>query len=118
NYLNYINDLKSIIDGFFYQLINGSFITQKTKPSDIDIVTFADYKKLESKYESMKFLLTHSKQHYMMDGYFAPVCTTGHFYYKKAIEIEKYWLNLFGKSREDKTGNRYSKGIIKISFLK
>lgn len=116
NYLSYVNAFKTIVNGSFYQLINGSFITRKNKPGDIDIVTFMDYKIIEAEHYSLKFFMTNSKSLYLIDGYFAPICNAEHVYSQKAIEIEKYWLNLFGKSGEDETGNRYPKGIIKILF--
>ena len=43
-YLNYIIFLKQFELGNFFQWIDGSFVSTKSKPNDIDIVTFIDFK--------------------------------------------------------------------------
>ncbi len=44
NYLSYIHDFKNQISNNFYQWIDGSFVTSKLNPNDIDIVTFLNLK--------------------------------------------------------------------------
>jgi hypothetical protein len=40
HYIAYLNELKNTIDGHFEQWIDGSFVSKKLKPNDIDILTF------------------------------------------------------------------------------
>jgi hypothetical protein len=47
NYLNYTNDLCKIVSKQYFQWINGSFVTLKNTPRDIDIVSFIDYRFIE-----------------------------------------------------------------------
>lgn len=43
NYLSYIYRFQDEVFPIFEQWIDGSFVTQKENPKDIDIVTFLDY---------------------------------------------------------------------------
>lgn len=47
NYVDYINRFQAEIFPYFEQWINGSFVTQKSDPNDIDFVTFLDFKVFE-----------------------------------------------------------------------
>ena len=43
-YIKYSEDLKSLLEGkTLKQWINGSFVTKKTNPKDIDVVTFLEH---------------------------------------------------------------------------
>ena len=43
NYLAYLERFRNKVTGNFVQWLNGSFVTQKENPNDIDLVTFIDY---------------------------------------------------------------------------
>ena len=49
NYLRYIYRFQDEVFPFFEQYINGSFVTKKENPKDIDIVTFLDYQVYEKR---------------------------------------------------------------------
>ena len=48
-YINLIVELKNLGVTNCFQWINGSFVTKKEKPNDIDIVTFIDFRLHEQK---------------------------------------------------------------------
>ena len=48
NYLSYIRKIKNEIDSTFYQWIDGSFVTSKLNPNDIDLVTFLNFEIYEN----------------------------------------------------------------------
>lgn len=100
------------------QWVDGSYITNKENPSDIDLVTHIDVlkaNKLTELHEDYKKLLdnTHCKSQYRCDVYVIPIypkeLSDEYKYYKKS---EEYWSKWFGK---DRAGN--PKGIVEFSFL-
>ena len=48
NYLSYVEKLKNEINNTFYQWIDGSFVTSKLNPNDIDLVTFLNFEVYEN----------------------------------------------------------------------
>lgn len=90
NYLRYVNDLKRAFDCQFHQLLNGSFITTKEQPGDIDLVTFLPFEVLGSKNHFARTFLDTGKRHYKVDGYFAPICKKNHYYLETSKTDERY----------------------------
>ncbi|TLV03657.1 DUF6932 family protein [Dyadobacter luticola] len=112
NFKNYLSDLENVAGSGFYQWIDGSFITNKLNPNDIDFVTFIDWKVFEKNEKGIDRLrqLRYQKE-LGMDGYFVAVYPENH---KKNIlyQADRFqWQFQFGKSRTDK-----QKGIIQIDF--
>lgn len=106
-YLIYLNQLKQIINGEFYQWIDGSFTTQKLNPRDIDIVTFLD----ATLFDAKESLLKDCKINDYVDGYFIRTFPEDHqkrFFYESDY---LRWLHLFSRNREKKP-----KGIIQLQF--
>jgi len=70
DYLNYTKELCKIVSNQHFQWINGSFVTQKNTPRDIDLVSFIDYQLIDKyKQELKKFVYPLSKDVYNMDAY-------------------------------------------------
>jgi hypothetical protein len=117
NYLDYLLDLKSEISPNFRQWINGSFVTLKEKPNDIDIVTFLDFQTcetLEKKLTNFKGLqLLKDKQ---IDAYFIKVYPKDHQFYAFTEGDILEWLNQFSYTRRNKQGRRLEKGFLEINF--
>lgn len=119
NYLTYINNFKNEISENFYQWIDGSFVTSKMNPNDIDIVTFLNaenYEKNSSKLTN--FQGNRLKKEQELDCYFVKEYPVEHKNYEIITRFDSlYWLDLFLKTKPDyKTGKKYSKGIIQINF--
>jgi len=100
------------------QWVDGSYITNKENPSDIDLVTHIDAlkaNKLTELHEDYKKLSdnTHCKSQYRCDVYVIPIypkeLSDEYRIYKKS---EEYWSKWCGK---DRAGN--PKGIVEYSFL-
>jgi hypothetical protein len=113
-YLNYIIFLKEFELGNFFQWIDGSFVSKKVKPNDIDIVTFIEYEKYDFYFKEIAKL---QKQFKGLDAYFVKVFPENHpseFIYK----LDKTeWGFQFSFSRiNSKTGKSSKKGFIQINF--
>ena len=79
NYLIYLDNLRETVDSPFYQWIDGSFITNRRDPKDIDFVTFLDfeiYRKNEK--DISKLLNLRYDRTNVMDGYFVEVFPDSH----------------------------------------
>jgi hypothetical protein len=115
-YLAFIESLKTLGIMTFEHWLNGSFVSKKVKPNDLDILIFVstfDFFKFEKELELLKRTYK-SKQ---LDI----------FYIIKRTEFDKdfmlyqsdymEWLHLFSKTRRNlNTGIRHNKSFIQLNF--
>ena len=118
NYLLYIHDFKNQISENFYQWIDGSFVTSKLNPNDIDIVTFLNAENYEkNSLKLIDFQGSKLKLEQKLDCYFVKEYPFGHKNYEIITHYDSVeWFHLFSKSRVQRDGKRHSKGIIQINF--
>jgi uncharacterized protein DUF6932 len=110
SYLRYLEDFKREITTDFFQFINGSFVTRKQNPNDMDSVTFVDYKFYEQ-HESKMGQFKGQTSYSGIDAYIEKTYPENHHYYIRYRTDLLYWDSLFTKNRQ---GQR--KGFIKIIF--
>ncbi|SEJ48142.1 hypothetical protein SAMN05216327_11170 [Dyadobacter sp. SG02] len=112
NFSVYMEKLVAIIGTDFHQWIDGSFVTKKLDPGDIDVVTFVD----ASIYERNEFEIDILRDDYRdhdtrVDEYFVKRYPETHgkydFYHMDMLQ----WYNQFTTSRALK-----SKGFIQLNF--
>lgn len=118
DYLTYIAGFKQAISPTFYQWINGSFVTSKQNPNDIDIVTFLEsaiYKEHLLQLKPYKGLTLFQEK--SLDCYFVECFPENHEMYETiTLPDTLEWLHLFSKTRPDHKGQKNPKGFIKICF--
>ena len=118
-YLNYINVLKEVFEEDFIQWIDGSFVTTKVNPNDIDLLSIIPFEIYETHLEriSNELIAHHARTIYDVDAYIVPNYPEGH---KKHIITQSdlsYWKDLFGNTRANKrTKKRFPKGIIQLNI--
>lgn len=116
----YVEDFKNLITPNFNMWVNGSFVTQKLNPRDIDFVSFIDYTIYfkEVKLVDNQFGKYATKNHYglLLDGYVSPIYPQQHEEAFTTKSNEVYWLNQFSYTKPDRHHKKYSKGFIKIKF--
>ncbi|QRR01184.1 DUF6932 family protein [Dyadobacter sandarakinus] len=112
NFAGYIEKLTALIGTDFYQWIDGSFVTRKLDPRDIDVVTFVDadvYNKCE---QGIQLLRDYNRDHQTgLDEYFVkhyPELHRKNVLYQMDIV---QWYTQFCTSR---TGAR--KGFIQLNY--
>ncbi|MEO6228565.1 MAG: hypothetical protein ABJB11_17430 [Ferruginibacter sp.] len=99
------------------QWINGSFVTQKNRPVDIDLVTFIDYKIIESLGTAIKtFIYPQSELDFYVDAYIVAVYPTGSNKYHLYQSDKAYWNDKFDKTRRNRAGNILAKGFLEIIY--
>ena len=117
DYLNYTKKLCKIVTNHFFQWINGSFVTQKNTPKDIDLVSFIDFRLVEKYQHQLKNMIYPiSKAEYNMDAYIVKLYPENdkNVVFSKSDSL--YWFHHFQKSRANKAGEKFYKGFIKIDL--
>lgn len=118
NYEKYTQDFREKVTGNFRQWINGSFVSNKTNPNDIDLVNLVDYQIVEKK-ESVirgKFIKEIVPKNYGIDAYLVIIYPENHKLHKWTRSDLLHWNDWFTRSRMNKQKKRYPKGYIEIIF--
>jgi hypothetical protein len=117
-YKQYCDDIVEIA-GNCAQLIDGSFVSSKNDPGDVDLVMLMDATAVDSlpdaKKSALKALVSGpvTKTTYMCDAYFCPIYPAGHPLSDAARTQRKYWLGEFGYDRSD-----VPKGIVHVTLTR
>ena len=114
---NYLESLRKILEKDFTLWIDGSFVTKKENPADIDLVCFIDwkiYERVEDKLEKLKYPF--SLETHQIDGYFVKVYPKSHEKNSLYEGDKLYWYHQFTKTKRNRRGNRFPKGCIELNF--
>jgi len=120
SYLKFINDFEEEITSEFTQWIDGSFVTQKENPRDIDFVTLIDHEIYKDKRNQIddRFRLRKAKKIYQVDAYTVEIYPEGHSNYSISKIDLVYWDNWFSKTKKNWAKKTFPKGYIEINFGK
>jgi hypothetical protein len=116
NYLRYLDAFAKEITPNFTQWINGSFVTQKENPKDIDFVTFIDAAIFEQKTSNgiLHNYYSFSWEKENVDAYILDVFPENDFnFLSHTVELSNQWFRRFKKVKENPN---LSKGFLEISF--
>lgn len=118
NYKRFLEDFSKQISNQFTHWINGSFVTVKRNPRDIDFVTliedpvFKEYEVLIDK----KFRLLGAKQNYKVDAYTIRKYPSNHERYRIYESELVYWDSWFSWTKKNRAKKKFRKGYIEIKF--
>ena len=117
-YLKYNEDLKALLgDQRYTQWIDGSFVSNKINPKDIDLVNLIDHKLVEQyEHELGRFIMLEGKKIYGVDGYIVTIYPEGHPKYVLTQSDLVYWESWFSKSRKNVKKQRHPKGFLELEF--
>lgn len=117
-YTEYSNLLKNELEySFLLQWIDGSFISKKSEPQDIDIVSFVDYKEIEENSHKLdNFKYPASLTNFGVDAYIVLVYPKEHKNYSLYIGDRLYWMDLFDKTKRNRNGLKNPKGFLELDF--
>lgn len=120
NYLNWIFDFQRDVFPYFTQWIDGSFVTQKLNPKDIDFVTFLDGRvyEIKEKRKELDRFWSFSNEDKGLDAYFLAEYTEEHENHRDFNSLKEGWLLRYGYTRRDEQQRAYPKGFIQIIFEK
>ncbi len=118
NYLDWVFDFQRDIFGYFTQWIDGSFVTRKENPNDIDFVTFLDDEVYVLRNTKLDRFWSFSNESRGLDAYIMPEYKHNHPNFALLEERKKVWLDLFTSVRAIEDQPKLNKGFIQISFIK
>ncbi|HZY39184.1 MAG TPA: hypothetical protein VFE53_21155 [Mucilaginibacter sp.] len=115
-YKLYCKNLKALYGNkILIQWIDGSYVTLRKNPSDIYLVFFIDYEIAKSNKKELKeFVYPQSKDKYGIDGYMVVVYPDDSKYKNFTIGDCAYWVNHFGKTKQNRQMKRIPKGFLEI----
>lgn len=119
NYLNFLQEFKQEVTEDFIQWIDGSFVTKKTAPRDIDFVTLIDYATYE-KYETVienKYRRQPARNIFgLVDAYVVKMYPSGHSRRWVSDYDLVYWRRWFSETKKNRAKKKFTKGFIEIKF--
>jgi hypothetical protein len=96
-------------------VVDGSFVTHKTDPKDLDVVAFVNYQSFQR--DKLLFYDTDAlKRNRQLDVYFVAVYPPGHANHYLTQFSEMKWLDVFGYDRPDKANYMHRKGWLKLDY--
>ncbi len=115
-YLAYIREFRRTITTEFTHWLDGSFMSPKLNPKDLDCVVFLDYRIFEQKEDAI-FNALWKYRDMELDAFISPIYPIGHSLRANTEEKLDYWTRLFSSSRPDPiTKMEVPKGFIEIIF--
>ena len=119
NYTQYLKDFENEVTPNFIQWIDGSFISNKENPRDIDFVTIIDfdvYQKNEQIIET-KFRRYGAKANYKrIDAYTVKNYPENHKR-RNITEFDLvYWRGWFTETKKNRAKKKFKKGFIELKF--
>lgn len=117
-YSDYTESFKSKVTDNFIQWINGSFVTNKRNPSDMDFVNLVDFSVVEEKEEVIRkeFIRSKALRKYGLDPYLLIIYPKKHKFQIYTESDLAYWNDWFTKGRKNKRGVRHPKGYIELEI--
>jgi hypothetical protein len=114
----YNDDLKNLLGNHRYaQWVDGSFISTKINPMDIDLVNLIDHQLVENFENELKnFVSRKGRELYGIDGYILRIYPEGHPKYVRTKSDLAYWENWFSKSKMTRRKQRFPKGFVELEF--
>ena len=117
-YRQYLEEISAQVNGSFEQWINGSFVTDKENPKDIDFVTFIDHTIFAHKENLIEeqFRLEGARRRYNLDAYTVRVYPEDHPKHTIFEGESAYWTNWFGQTKKNRAKMKFKKGFVRIYF--
>jgi hypothetical protein len=118
NYLEFNRKVLNLVKTNTTVWLDGSFISHKPFPRDIDVVYFLDLNqdtinRVESNSRLFLYLFdTAAKSDFQVEAYWVPIYPPQHPDHQDTVTGRKYWKNLFSKSKE----TTLRKGFIQINY--
>ena len=120
SYLHFVDRFRTEIDSSFTHWLNGSFVTNKTDPNDLDLVTFIDDAIYADKQVLIDgvFRLSGARQHFPgIDAYTVRRYPDSNQVGCSVAYLDTaYWRDLFAQTRPNRFGKRYRKGFVEIVY--
>ena len=99
------------------QWVNGSFVTKKTNPKDIDVISFVSHNLVKELGEKLNpFRPEGSWEAFGIDAYVLEVHVIASRYDFYTKSDTAYWRDQFGHTRPNRKGVKREKGFLEIIY--
>ncbi len=118
-YAKYSGDLKALLGGIkITQWINGSFVTKKINPIDMEFITFWNLDTIQRFAAKLgPFRPENIWQPYGVDAYIVEVHPPHSAEFFRFTQSDKaYWQSQFDKTRRNRNGIRHRKGFLEVIY--
>ena len=107
---------KEIVGGFFI-LVDGSFISMKENPGDLDFVVFLSLEEYLKQTPFARHLVYHKRQFHErgLHVFVEYFCSEELPEFEEALAVFNYWVHLFSNTKSV-NGITFPKGIIRLNF--
>lgn len=98
--------------------VNGSFVTRKENPNDIDLVYFL-HAGIVERFETIlcdRFSYPESVNLYEMDAYLIRLYQEDHLFHIHTVSDRAHWIDFFTKTRKNRRGTAHKKGFLEINI--
>ncbi len=98
--------------------VNGSFTTIRQNPQDLDLVVFLNFE-MALAYESIlrqQFVGIAGEKRYGVDAYLLRIYPQNHSESFRTVSDLAYWRDWFGTTRKGRSGKRFAKGFVQLTF--
>jgi predicted nucleotidyltransferase len=111
----FIEEVKILLNDSFEIWINGSFVTKKENPKDIDVVILVPNSLISSKLENL-FLNVKRSKGKEIHPFLLELFPSEHPKYILYFSDCKYWFSQFSSTKPNRRNEHFSKGFIKINI--
>lgn len=116
HYLRWLDSFQSKVTRQFVQYINGSFISLKEYPKDIDFVTFFDYAVYEAQEPFLDKYWSFSLEEQGLDSYLVKNYPEKHESYALSFTMQKEWANRYAQKTLVSQNRVVRKGFLMLKF--
>jgi hypothetical protein len=113
NFERYISQFQSEVFPWFEVWVDGSFVTRKDNPKDVDVVILLDYRVYSVKIKYLDIFFSFSLEKEGIDAYIVPVFPEGHDSFEEFIHESGLWHLRFTENRREGR-----KGYLKMNIGK
>jgi hypothetical protein len=116
NYLDYVAEFRALVSHNFIHWLDGSFISKKLNPNDLDFVALVNYIDYNHKESEIKEIIEKYRQ-LKLDNYVVRYYPLGHPKHDKTLPALRDWTHLFTHSRpNDANGICPPKGFVEVNY--
>ena len=118
SYMDYIHDFQREITPSFKMWINGSYVTKKLNPRDIDFVVFIPHN-IYTVHEQLieaKYKTAGAARNFSVDAYSVVLFPENHRNFVFTQTDTAYWRSWFGETARNRNNQRFKKGFVEINF--
>ncbi len=116
NFLRYLGDFQSRVSREFVLWMNGSFVTRKNNPNDLDFVVFLNHQVYDAQETFLDKFWTFSLEPQGLDAYIVKTFPENHLMHYQTISDMTRWNELYSTAKSARNPDKYTKGFAAIDF--